>query len=346
MSAGPHRLPRNSDLPSPLRVAQVGLGDIGRASCRVAADRRGLRLVGAADPAPGIRGQDLGALVGIDLGGKIEVRGSIEELLDDARPQVVIHTTGSRIAAVAPQLEEILSRGVSCVTSAEEMLLPDFRDPQAAARLDEVARRNGAALVGTGVNPGFVLDLLPILMTGACRRVESLRAGRAVDLASRRPALRRKTGVGLTAEEFTEQAAARRMGHVGLLESAALICRVLGWDEGGLQESILPVLARSELKVGDAEVPAGRVRGNNHVVRLERDGRELLFLDLRMVLGEAEPGDWIEIRGEPDLEVRLPGGLPGDLATAAILVNTVPRIAAAPPGLHTILDLPPVRFSA
>lgn len=344
MNAENRRFPRTVTARRPLRMAQVGLGQIGLACCRVALDKRNVELVGAADIAPELAGKDLAAVVDSPRAVSLKIHGSIKALIGESRPDVVLHTTGSRIAAIAPQLEEILTHGVSCVTSAEELLVPDYRDPEAAARLDAVARRNDATLVGTGVNPGFVLDLLPIVVGGTCRRIDSLRAGRAVDLATRRPALRKKAGVGMTPAEFQEKAEARQMGHVGLLESAALICRALGWDELKLEESLVPVLAKDDLRVGPDRVPAGMVRGNNHIVRLEEEGRERLVLDLRMVLGDPEPADWVAIDGEPRLELRIPGGIAGDVATAAIMVNTAAVVAAAPPGLHTILDLPPLRY--
>jgi 4-hydroxy-tetrahydrodipicolinate reductase len=344
MTGTTRRFPRTPSPDRPLRVAQVGLGEIGLACCRVAMEKRCVHLVGAADIAPGFIGKDLAAVLDTPQQAPLKIHGSIEELIGETHPDVILHTTGSRIAAIAPQLEVILSNGISCVTSAEELLVPDFRDPKTATRLDKVARKSDCALVGTGVNPGFVLDLLPLFVGGTCRRIDSLRAGRAVDLATRRPALRRKAGVGMTPAEFRGLAAAGKMGHVGLLESAVLICRAIGWDEAGLQESLMPILAEEELAVGDDRVTAGMVRGNNHVVRLEEDGHERLLLDLRMVLGDPDPADWVEIHGEPRLEMRIPSGVAGDVATAAILVHTAAVLGTAGPGLHTILDLPPLRY--
>lgn len=327
-----------------IRVAQVGLGEIGKSCCRVTAGKKILQLVGAADIAPDLAGQDLSSLLGIDLPSPMTVFGSIPDLIEAVRPDVVIHTTGSRLETVLPQLEEIISRSVSCVSSTEELLVPDYRNPAAAERLGKAAVKHKAALLGTGVNPGYVLDLLPVVLSGACKRIDSIRASRAVDLATRRQALREKAGVGITREEFRRKAAAGRMGHVGLMESAVLICRTLGWREADLRETIAPILAREEIRTRKHHVPADFVRGLNHIVRLEQDGQERLYLDLRMNMLEPEPGDWIEVRGDPKMEFRIPGGMPGDDATAAILVNTVPILAAARPGLHTILDLPAVRY--
>ncbi len=328
----------------PLRIAQVGLGAIGKACCRLAAGKRGLALVGAADISPEINGKDLSSILGTEFPEPLTVYGSISELIRETGPEVILLTTGSRCETVLPQLEEILSLGVSCVTSAEEILIADYRNPEAAARLQEIAERHRTAVVGTGVNPGFVMDLLAILMTGVCERVDALRAGRKVDLATRRKALQKKAGVGMTVEEFRQQVDAGRMGHVGLMESAALICRCLGWDEGELIETINPLTAEKEIAMAGWRVPKGRVLGLRHTVGLKRNWQELLRLDLQMSLGAKDPADWVEIDGRPELKLGIPGGVPGDWATAALLVHTSPSIFAAPPGLHTILDLPPVRF--
>ena len=195
------------------------------------------------------------------------------------------------------------------------------------------------AIVGTGVNPGFVMDTLALTLTAVCQKVTAIRVLRVVDAATRREALQRKVGAGLTEAEFQRLAADRKIGHVGLAESVAFLADALGWNLDRIGESIAPVLAGRRVKTRFLTVKSGGVAGQRQFARGIRDGREILTLELQMFVGADRPRDEIRIEGYPPLQLVMDGGTPGDLATPAILINTLARLIEARPGLHTMRTL-------
>jgi hypothetical protein len=325
-----------------LDVLAVGLGPIGRGAAAIVLERPDLRLVGAVDPDPAKVGRDVAEWLGREPAG-VRVEPSPDRILDRVRPHVALHCTGSRLPDVAPSIEALLRGGVNVVSSAEEMLVPDHAHPDLALRLAEAAREGGATAVGTGVNPGFVLDLLPAVLSAASRSVRRVRAARVVDAATRRGPLQRKVGAGLTVAEFRARAAAGTVGHVGMGESVALLGRALGLRLDAIAESLEEVVADRDRETPHVRVLRGHVAGVHHVATGVVEGEVRIALELTMAVGATDPHDEIEIEGEPQLRVRIAGGVPGDVATAAILVNTLPRVVEAAPGLVTVLDLPPAR---
>jgi 4-hydroxy-tetrahydrodipicolinate reductase len=293
---------------TPIRVIQYGLGAIGRAAATLARARPGFELVGAVDLNPA-NGHGLG----------VPVTTSLPDIEADA----VIHCTGSSFAGVYEQLAEIVQAGLCCVTSCEEAMFPYYRHKDLAHKLNNLCVSNSVSLLGTGVNPGFVMDTLPVVLTAVSQRVDFVRVLRVVDAGTRREALRRKIGAGLTREEFDALAQAGKIRHVGLPESLAFIADALGWDWQSINETIEPVLR------GD-----GRVAGVRQVARAGN-----LELELQMHVGAQNPRDEIEIAGKPPLRVVIAGGTAGDIATPAILVNMLPILLTASPGLHTMRTL-------
>jgi 4-hydroxy-tetrahydrodipicolinate reductase len=321
--------------PRAIRVALFGLGAIGQAVAKAARLRPGLHVVAAVDVDPAKTGRDLGELCG-DGGWGIPVQGPDADL---AGAEVVIHTTGSFMTDVAPQLQALLTRGVRVVSSTEELAYPWLRHPELADRLDAVARENDAAVVGVGVNPGFAMDALPLVLSTVCRSVRQVRVARVVDTSRRRLNLQKKTGAGMTPDEFAEAIAGGRMGHIGLAESAVLLALGLGRRADAVEDQIEPIIASGVRQSEFLTVQPGQVAGLHQVARAVAGTDVVAELALTMSLGEVEDLDAVRIFGDPDLEMGIPGGLPGDIATVATLLNTVPRIRGAI-GLRTVLDLP------
>ena len=258
---------------------------------------------------------------------------------------MVFLCTSSFLPDVAEDVRRAARAGANVVSSCEELLLPDFQHPELAGELDEAAKAGGVTVVGTGVNPGFVLDYLPVVASAACRELRGVRATRVVDAGTRREALQRKVGAGLSVDVFRERAADGRLGHVGMRESVALVGRALGFELDDVAQTVEPVIAERELTTPFVTVPAGRVAGIRNLGIGRRDDEPLVTLRLEMYIGAPNPRDEILLLGEPPLFLRFDGGVPGDDATAAILVNTARQAVAAPPGLKTVLDLPPPRFA-
>jgi hypothetical protein len=324
-----------------VRVVQFGLGPIGLGLAKEVLARKDLQLMGGVDRAPGMAGRPLEEFLGPQAHGLPKIVPNLGDLSLPQPPRVVLHATGSRLAAVHPQLEEILSSGYHCVSSCEELSYPALHHPDLARRLDSLAREHRVGLVGTGVNPGFILDLLPAVLATSCRRVDRVQASRIVDVARRREPLRRKVGMGLTLDAYrAKEAAQGSMGHVGLGESAALLASALGWEEGKVTEASEPVLASAAVKAGDVLIPEGGVLGTRTRASLFAEGEERIRLEVTIAAGVPVEEDRVLLEGDPPLTLVIPGGIPGDSATASLLASVACRIVAVPPGLHTMLTLP------
>jgi 4-hydroxy-tetrahydrodipicolinate reductase len=273
-------------------------------------------------------------------GPKAKVADSLERALGRRKGVVLLHATGSRLPQVMEQLLDALRLGMPVASTCEELAFPHLKHPELAEKLERAAERAGVAVVGTGVNPGFVLDRLVALAGQVCGPVRRAVATRVVDARTRREALQRKVGAGLTEDEFFELVDGEQLGHVGLVESAALAALGLGLDCDDYEEEVAPVFAEEDISGGAFPVKKGRVAGMfQSVVGLE-EGQERVRLELTIAVGADDPKDRIEIDADPKLVLEIPGGVAGDRATANALVNAAPRLTAAEAGLLTVLELP------
>ena len=327
------------------RIAQFGLGPIGLETLKLAATKPWAKIVGGVDIDPAKIGRDLGFLTGVKaLRGRL-VWGSLEELLAHARPQLIFHTSVSRFKDAFAQIEPMARRGISVVSSCEELLFPAFREPELAAKLDRVCRKAGARVVGTGVNPGFVMDLLPVCLTGVSREVRAVHVQRVVNASTRRAPLQRKIGSGLPPEEFRRRFKQGKAGHAGLKESLALLAHCLGWTAKNIVETGDAVVADHNIRTQYLEVKKGQTCGLHQYAQASVNGKVRLTLDLKMYLDAKNPHDAVQVEGDPPLDVVVNGGVAGDQATVAALVNTAPRLLNAPAGLLLMTDLPVPRIA-
>ncbi len=322
-----------------IRTIHYGIGFVGAEIARLARQRPGIQMVGAVDVDPAKAGRDLGEVVAGESWG-LPIVTSLEHVLSRADADIVIHTTGSHVPQVYSELETLITSGLDVVSTCEELSFPSLRHPDLAGQLDQLARHHGVTVLGTGINPGFLMDRLPLTLTGLCQGVYAVRAVRIVDTARRRVQLQRKTGTGLTVAEFEEKVRAGTIRHVGLPESAAMIAAGLGWHLDELTESIEPVVAEQVQRSEYFEVQPGDVCGVRQVVRGLSGGREVIRLDLEMSLNIESPRDEIVIDGIPPIHMVISDGVHGDRATAAVVVNSIPLVVGAQPGVLTVVDLP------
>lgn len=328
----------------PTNVVSLGLGPIGLAIANAVLQKEQLALVGAVDSNEALAGRPLSETAPT-AGDDLIVDASLDALLARAPGKgVVIQATASRVEAIFPQLETILAHGWNVVSTSEELANPDLADPDLASRIDQLARRVGVTVLGAGINPGFLMDVLPLVLTGVCLDVESVAVRRIVDTNLRRVQLQEKVGVGLSQEEFEERAASGNLGHVGLRQSAHLIANKLGWKVERYTETLSPVLAEHDVESPIATIHKGEALGQHQVGSVWSSGRERVRLELEMYAGAAAE-DRIEILGLPPIEQVIRGGVNGDLGTAAIISNLVTLVADANPGLLTIADILPVAWS-
>jgi hypothetical protein len=322
-----------------VRVIQYGLGPIGSAVARHVEERAGLELAGGVDVDLEKVGKDLGTVIGLSHPLGITVSERLAHVLAGTQADVVFHTTSSYFDLFKDQIIEILEAGLDVVSTAEELSFPWLAHPQAAAEIDAVARQAGKTVLGTGVNPGFIMDALPLFLTGICQEVERVEVTRIINASLRRGPFQAKIGSGLTVEDFEAKMAAGRMGHVGLPESVGMVFDTLGKELARYESHVEPVVADSQVRTEYFEVQPGAVRGLRQVARGFTDTGEFMTLTFIAALDAGEDGDTVKITGRPDLEVTL-RGTNGDISTVAIAVNAVRRVHEAAPGLVTMRDLP------
>ncbi len=320
-----------------LRVGVMGLGPVGRAIARAAAQHGELELRAAIDRDPALAGRRLEALVPQAKGSAI-VRPDLQDALSELRGGLLLHATGSRLPEIAPQIRAAVAARVAVVSCCPDLVYPWHAHPAIARAIDAAAADAGVAVLATGVNPGFVLDRLVVAAAAASGNVRSVRALRSVDISRRREALRCKAGVGLSPNAFRERAAAGAVGHVGLQQSAALVAAGLGLRWDALDDSIEPVFVDPPHE-GPVAIAAGAAAGYRQRVVASDAGRARVRLELTYAVGAADR-DALSLDADPPVELAIEGGLSGDLATAWSVVNAAPALARATPGLRSVLDLP------
>ncbi len=323
----------------PIRVIQYGLGPIGSAMARHVLSRERLALVGAVEIDPSKVGVDLGEVIGLDRRLRIPVSGRLEAALSNSPADVVLHTTQSYFSSFSPQILEILAAGLDVVSTSEELSFPWLAHPEEAARIHAAAVRTGKTVLGTGVNPGFLMDTLPLFLTALCQHVDRIEVTREMNASLRRGPFQVKIGSGLSVAAFEERIAQGGMGHVGLPESVGMIFDTLGRKLARFETTVEPVIADRPIRTEHVAVSPGQVCGLKQVARADSADGPFVILTFIAALDHATDRDTLRISGTPNLEVTL-RGTNGDLATIAIAVNAVARVQAAAPGLVTMRDLP------
>lgn len=323
-----------------IRVVQFGLGPIGQACVKVLMQKPAVELVGAIDIDPMKSGRDIGEVCGLKNPVGATVRSEAAAALAEWRPQVVVHTTSSFLDKIEDQLAQIIRSGCHIVSSSEELFFPVERDPEFCNRIDALAKQHNVAVVATGVNPGFTMDVLPLCLSGVCTNVKAIKISRIGDASNRRLPFQQKIGAGMTRAEFRKRLAAGGFGHIGLRESAQIVANTLGWKIESYKGTLQPVIAMRRVKTKYLTVEEGQVAGIHQALRCKIAGKDALVFDWKMFVGAKETYDGVEISGDPPINMRIHGGVFGDTGTIGALVNTVPKVLNAAPGLRTMTDLP------
>jgi hypothetical protein len=323
-----------------IKVVQFGLGPIGLESLKLAADQSWLEVTGGVDIDPAKVGRPLAELTGVPSLANAKVFPSLDALFAAAgEPDVILHTAGSSAATSFAQMKPALDRGISVASTCEELIFPALKTPALVTEFDQLCQRTGARIAGTGVNPGFVMDILPICLTGVSREVKSIYVERVVNAATRRQPLQAKIGSGQNPDDFRAKFAAGKAGHAGFQQSIALLAHAMGWQLDEIRETCEPVVATSRVVTKFFDVAPGQSLGIHQTCIGLSGGDTKIKLDLQMYLDAPLPHDAIVVRGRPDLNLVLNGGVAGDDATVAALINIVPRLLAAAPGVRLMTEL-------
>lgn len=317
----------------PITVAQYGIGPIGAEIARLLLTKPWIKVVGAVDIDPNKIGKDLGEVIGLGRSVGVPVTAELQ-----GKPDVVCHSTGSRLREVDGQLKSLLERGCHVVSTCEELSFP--LDEKVREELQHVARSANVTLLGTGVNPGFVMDKLPLTITSVCQEVKSVEIIRIQNASTRREPLQRKVGAGMTVDEFRAAVGAGRIKHMGLKESLMMVGNGLGVEFDSVTDEVIePIVADREIVTQYLKVAPGQVAGVHQTIYGK--GRINVSLELRMYVGaEAVAADRVVVKGVPDIDMEIKGGVYGDRATAAMVVNSIPRVVQARCGVLTMDDIP------
>ena len=324
----------------PIRLVHFGLGPIGAGVVRQVAERKGFKIVGAIDIDPAKVGRDLGEVAGLGRPLRVKVTDDARKTIRSAKPDAVVLCTSSSMKGVLPQVETILKLKVPIVSTTEELSYPTKSNMRYARIVHHLAKKAKVAVLGTGVNPGFVMDALPIMLTGVCERVEAIRVDRIQDARVRRLPFQQKIGAGLTREQFQKKVDDGSVRHVGLAESVSMIADALGWKLTRITDEIQPKMAAATVASEFLAVDAGYVCGIVQDGIGYRDDRPVITLHMEAYLGAPESYDSVEITGSPAIKSKIAGGVHGDVATASIVVNSLPKVLEVAPGLHTMRDMP------
>jgi len=330
-----------------INVIQIGIGALGKQVLQYAVEREGIQIIGAVDLNHELAGKDIGDILGTEPHG-VSVSTSVAEAIEKAgvKPEVAVLTTVSSIDKLVGQVEEVAQFGLQIVSTCEELSYPWKQHPEASKKIHDICIKNRVACLGTGVNPGFLMDYLAAVFTSINQRVDHITVERIQDASVRRIPFQQKIGAGLTAEEFKAKKEDGTLRHVGLPESVDLIAGAMGWDLDRNNETLEPVLASSKITNGYKPIEKGLPAGVQQVGTGFVGDKEMIKLVFRAAVGEKKSYDRITVKGLPNLTTEIDGGLNGDVATCAITVNAIRSITKTTPGLKTMLDVPvPAYFS-
>jgi 2,4-diaminopentanoate dehydrogenase len=323
-----------------LTVVHSGLGPIGQGIARMLLQTEGVKIVGASDVSATKSGKDLAELLGLPKKVRIKVEPDGERFAKKAKADVAIVCTTSSAKNIKPLLTTLIQRKINVLTTCEELAFPTPATASLFKDLDKLARAKKVRVLSTGVNPGFAMDALALVLTAPCIKVQRVAVTRVVDAGTRRLSLQRKVGAGLNAHQFRRAVTEGHVQHVGLAQSVHMIAAALGWKLDKVEESIDAAIAPRDLDTDNLRIPAGATSGIKQHARGYRNGEAAVSLDLQMYVGAESPRDHVLIEGLPKIDMTVAGGIAGDVATAALVINSLPKLLAARPGMLTMLDLP------
>jgi len=323
---------------SKIRVIVIGLGQIGLDTCKLILKKDSLQLLGVVDIDPKKAGKDLGEFLGKKKLG-IKIYDDLRFILKEFQPEVTIITSKSKLKEIANDIILCIENHSSVISSCEELFYPLAKHKKLFEEIDSKAKENFTHVLGTGVNPGFVMDILPLFLTSTCAELKSLKITRKVDLNKRRQALQQKMGLGLTTKEFNKFAKENELGHVGLSESANFISDFLKIKIDRWSEIIKPVLASRNIKTKHYNIKKGNIAGIKQSIFGLKNNKKIISLELEISCEVENSYDEIIVEGIPPINMRIENGIFGDTATTAIMVNVIPNLLHARYGLITMKDL-------
>lgn len=328
-----------------VRVAVLGTGQMGSGIIRLILEKTGIDLVGVYGKRADRAGTDVGNIIGLDKELGVKLTNDLPGMLEEKKPHIVLQATCSKVVDAADEIRTILKSGANVISIAEEMSFPAYEAPELTQEFDKLALENKVTVLGTGINPGFVLDLLVISLTGVCYKVESITAKRINDLSPYGPSVLTTQGVGIKPEEFKAGVKdGSVVGHFGFPESISMIARALGWEIDKIEQKREPIVSNVKRETEFVKIEPGLTAGCTHTAVGYMNGKPVIHLihpqQVHPHLENVETGDYIEIKGTPDIKFSSGPEIPGGMGTIALAVNMIPQVISSEPGMKTMADLP------
>ncbi|MGD9345055.1 MAG: dihydrodipicolinate reductase [Candidatus Aminicenantes bacterium] len=326
-----------------IKVVVYGCGVMGRNVAEALCDKKSFTIVGAIDIDPQLIGKDLGEILDTPRKLGVPIENDADSLFSRVNAHAVVLTTTSHLKSVIPQIEQCANAGLDVISTCEELSFPWKRSPDLARVIDDLAKKNDISVVGTGINPGYLMDSLPLFMTAPCLRIDSIKVTRMMNSARRRIPFQTKVGTSMTPEEFkTKIEEGIITGHVGLLESINMIATGLGWElERAVELPPEPVITPKPVETGLGMVDPGNVIGLKSVAFAEVSEKKVITLEFFAFAGVEEEYDEVIIEGKPKIHEKITGGVHGDIGTVAMTINTIPKAIQAPAGMKVMIDIAP-----
>lgn len=330
-----------------IKAIVYGVGAMGSNMVRLLQRRPFSRVVGAVDWDPRKIGRDVGDVAGLEIPLGINVAYPPDEVLGKIDADVVLLATTAFIEEAYPIIVDILKQSINVITIAQELFFPLPHHTPLAQEIDQLARTAGVSVTSVGINPGFIMDIIPIVASLPCWSVKKVKSERIVDFSPYGPDEMRHIGAGLTPQDFNAGVREGKIGHIGLLETAAMVSNCLGLGVDELHQEKSAIITNKVRESQFIKISSGRVCGFKQNVVGTNSGE--IRLDLSMVglvcpdFGEDRLtlGDYTRIEGEPSVDVTIKEEISqkGGLGTAGVAVNMIPRILASAPGFHTMNEL-------
>ncbi|KXA90480.1 dihydrodipicolinate reductase [candidate division MSBL1 archaeon SCGC-AAA259I09] len=329
-----------------LKTVVFGVGPIGALISEIALEKEFIDIVGAIDIAPEKTGKDIGEVTKPRKKIGVQISDDAETVLSETKPEIVLHATGTYLDQVYPQLVKCMKKGANVISTCETLAYPWYRYPDLATKLDEMAREKKVSILGTGVSPGFRFDSLLAFLSTPCAKVTGIEAKLYLDAAKRRRSFQEKIGLGVSPKTFNDKLSEGKItAHTGYAESLLLTASMIGIELDEIEEKQEPIIAEEPLETEFFEIKPGEVSGIRGIGRGIKNNKEFFTVEL-VAATDIDGYEEIKIEGEPSIVWRNEPEIPGDIATASVVVNMIPKVCKADSGLITMKDIKLPSFTA
>ncbi len=330
-----------------VRIAIWGFGAMGSGMARMLLAKKGVDIVAVCDVHPERVGRSIFEVLNVERGERsnVIINKDIEQVVFEGSCDLCLIATDSFTKKTYPKIKYVLEQKVNVISTAEEMSFPTAQEPELAEDMDKIAKENGVSVLGTGINPGLIMDLLVVCLTGCMTDVDDIEVKRVNSLSPFGPAVMEEQGVGMTVDEFNRKVEEGTMaGHVGFSESVNMIADAIGWKVERFEQQMKPILTDVDRKSSFGFAKAGDVAGVNMTGQGYVNGELKINMihpqQIEPQIAGLNTGDYITIKGTPEVNMSIMPEIDGGSGTIAMCVNMIPHVINADPGLKTMIDLP------